>query len=197
MICQQRQLLLRKGGVSEPLVASSSSSSAGGKTCKFHEKAGRAGIKHFAYPEAKSGDLTTFKGVKVHKDMVSSLKKMMEDAANQGAPLVLGSGFRSYHYQSGLRGGKPNATAADWRYSAPSGYSEHSTGFAVDFTPIDNSFSRTKGYRWLRANASRYGFKQTFNESYSAKSGVNMESWHWAWHGNQTAKNMLANSSCL
>lgn len=187
-----------QGGVSEPLAASSSSSSsAGGKTCKFHEKAGRAGIKHFAYPEAKSGELTTFKGVKVHRDMVSSLKKMMEDAANQGAPLVLGSGFRSYHYQSGLRGGKPNATAADWRYSAPSGYSEHSTGFAVDFNPIDNSFSKTKGYRWLRDNASKYGFKQTFNESYSAKSGVNVESWHWAWHGNQTAKNMLANSSCL
>lgn len=121
----------------------------------------------------------------------------MAAAASEGAPLTLGSAFRSVSYQRGLKGGRANAGKAEWRVSAPAGYSEHHTGFAVDFSPINHEFAKTAGYRWLIRNASNYGFKQTFNSAYSQKSGIVEESWHWAWHGNNTAKQMLANSYCL
>lgn len=178
-------------------VASSSASNMPGKNCKFHEGAAKVGIKHFSYPEAKQSDLATFGKKQVRKDMIPSLKRMMDDARAAGAPLVLGSGFRDIAYQKNLPGGRANAGKAQWRSSAPAGYSEHHTGYAVDFSPIDDSFATTAGYKWLLNNASKYGFKQTFSPSYSQKSGVKVESWHWAWHGNETARKALANSSCL
>ena len=124
---------------------------------------------------------------------------MMEDAARAGAPLQLGSAFRSVQYQADIVNRKKKSGQTDlqiYTMSAPAGYSEHHTGFAVDFSPINHGFATTPGFKWLLQNASRYGFKQTFNKNYVAKTKVSEESWHWAWHGNEAARHALANSSC-
>jgi len=63
--------------------------------------------------------------------------------------------------------------------SAPIGFSEHSTGLAVDFDPVSNAFAATKEYSWLKNNATEFGFVQSYDR----------ESWHWRWDGNGKYQN--------
>lgn len=168
--------------------------------CTPNKTAYSVGISHFKFPEANAADLVNVAGYKVHKDAAESLKKMMAAARADGAPLTLGSAFRSVSYQQGIINRKTRAgksTKEIYRMSAPAGYSEHHTGFAVDFSPINSGFAKTAGYRWLLKNANSYGWYQTFTAEYSAKSGVSEESWHWKYKGSETAKQMLKNGDCL
>jgi zinc D-Ala-D-Ala carboxypeptidase len=66
--------------------------------------------------------------------------------------------------------------------SAPPGYSEHHSGRAIDVTtesvrPLEQEFEHTSAYRWLSANAHRFGFVLSFppNNRY----GYAYEPWHW------------------
>ena len=72
---------------------------------------------------------------------------------------------------------------------APPGHSEHATGYALDVAirPA-NGCGDTEGcmaakplYRWLVANAPRFGFEQSFPAG--NKQGVKWEPWHWRWVG--------------
>lgn len=75
------------------------------------------------------------------------------------------------------------------RYVGPPGYSEHSTGYAIDFgtrpsvrcPDVDACFAQTRAGRWLIANASQYGFELSFPAGNAQ--GVTWEPWHWRWVG--------------
>jgi LAS superfamily LD-carboxypeptidase LdcB len=82
--------------------------------------------------------------------------------------------------------------------SAPPGYSEHHTGVAFDFglkgitgnpDSVDtwNTGAYKEAHKWLKANAVRYGFEQSF----TGQNGVQNEPWHWRWVGNQNAANVF------
>ena len=72
---------------------------------------------------------------------------------------------------------------------APPGHSEHATGYAVDIAirPSPNCpdaagcMAALPLYRWMAANASRFGFEQSFPGA--NKQGVKWEPWHWRWVG--------------
>ncbi len=110
-------------------------------------------------------------------------------ATDDRIKLELVSGFRSVSYQSAIwerklaRGLSIEEIA---RVSAPPGRSEHHSGRAVDLASgegpvLEQSFARTPAYRWLKRNASRFGFV----ESYPRKNpyGIIAEPWHWCWRG--------------
>jgi len=66
--------------------------------------------------------------------------------------------------------------------SAPPGYSEHHTGRAVDINtpgcvPREEPFEETEAFRWLIANADRFGF--TLSYPRGNDSGFIYEPWHW------------------
>lgn len=66
--------------------------------------------------------------------------------------------------------------------SAPPGYSEHHTGRAVDInTPgciaTEEEFENTEAFRWLSANAARFGFTLSYPRGNA--SGFIYEPWHW------------------
>jgi D-alanyl-D-alanine carboxypeptidase len=76
--------------------------------------------------------------------------------------------------------------------SAPPGFSEHSTGYAVDLgdasapgTDLSPSFQSTRAFAWLQANANRYHFTLSFPEG--NRQGVNYEPWHWRFEGSAEA----------
>ena len=120
--------------------------------CTPNQDAQRVGIYHFAFDEAKWADLVVVNRHRVHKLAAPSLRKMMAAAKADGAPLTIASGFRSVKYQQDLINRKiksKQSPAQIYRLSAPAGYSEHHTGLAVDFSPFDDSFVKTKGYAWL------------------------------------------------
>jgi zinc D-Ala-D-Ala carboxypeptidase len=68
--------------------------------------------------------------------------------------------------------------------SAPPGYSEHHTGFALDIgdgsrpeADVKFEFENTKAYQWLQANGRRYGLEISFPANNIQ--GVSFEPWHW------------------
>jgi LAS superfamily LD-carboxypeptidase LdcB len=117
--------------------------------------------------------------------------KMIAAAKGDGIRLIPISGFRSLADQEKLferqiqRQGSPSAAA---QLSAPPGYSEHHTGYAVDIgdgerptADLKFEFEQTPAYQWLTANAQRYGFELSFPKDNAQ--GVSFEPWHWRYVG--------------
>ena len=119
----------------------------------------------------------------------------MQDAARQeGVGLVLLSAYRSLEDQQYLFfdvksiRGQDTSTRAE--VSAPPGYSEHHTGYAIDIGDADQPstnlsvrFEETAAFQWLEENAGFYSFELSFlpdNEE-----GIAYEPWHWRYVGNQ------------
>lgn len=116
-----------------------------------------------------------------------ALMKLIYAARDQGVWIVPVSGFRNVKDQEILfqnqirRRGSPKAAA---KVSAPPGYSEHHTGYALDLADghfptedITSDFAKSDAFRWLNQNAKAYGFELSFPEGNSQ--GVSYEPWHW------------------
>lgn len=116
-----------------------------------------------------------------------AFQKMKIDARAEGVALMPISGFRTIAAQQLLfarqiqRQGSAEAAS---RLSAPPGYSEHHTGYAIDIadehqpdTDLKKTFQETDACRWLKVNSYRYGFEQSFPEN--NWQGVSFEPWHW------------------
>ena len=150
-------------------------------------------LGHFPYEEVSNEDLIeVYPGLLLHREAYSSLAVMREAAAQQGIRLVLLSGFRSIDLQREIfyenKSIRNQIALERARVSAPPGYSEHSTGYAIDFgdperreTDFEETFESTKAFRWLQANAARYHFVLSFPKG--NPQGVNYEPWHWRYEG--------------
>lgn len=131
----------------------------------------------------------------LHPEAALALMKMIYTARDEGVWLVPVSGFRTVEHQQELfeaqiqRRGSAKAAA---KFSAPPGYSEHHTGFAVDLTDgnfpkkdISVDFENTKAFRWLTRHAREFGFELSFPPNNSQ--GVSYEPWHWRYVGSAEA----------
>ncbi len=75
------------------------------------------------------------------------------------------------------------------RVVGPPGFSEHATGYAIDFVvrpspgcyDTDACIAQSPPGRWLIANANKFGFEQSF--PIGNRQGVTWEPWHWRWVG--------------
>ena len=154
-------------------------------------------LGHFPYPEAKGSQLVSVApGMKLRRDAADSYLAMQQAAAADGVALSLLSAFRSVEDQQQLFfsiKAQRNQTSLDRaRVSAPPGFSEHSTGFAIDLgdssqpnTNLSPAFIETSAFRWLRNNAARYQFTLSFPQG--NPQGVNFEPWHWRYEGSVEA----------
>ncbi len=154
-------------------------------------------LGHYPYPEASLDNLVTvYPGLEVHKDVVLPLEKMRNAAANDGVRLVLLSGFRSVELQEQIfyenKSIRNQIAAERASVSAPPGYSEHSTGYAIDFgdavrrdTDFEVEFEETSAFKWLERNAAKYHFMLSFPKGNSQK--VSYEPWHWRYEGSVEA----------
>ncbi|MFN3362233.1 MAG: D-alanyl-D-alanine carboxypeptidase family protein, partial [Pseudanabaenaceae cyanobacterium] len=153
---------------------------------------------HYAYEEAPASDLVTIAvaadsyALKLRTAAAQSFTRMQRDARADGINLVPLSGYRSKAEQEHLFftiGQERNQTPAERaKVSAPPGYSEHHTGYAIDIGDGDNpstdlaeTFAQTAAYAWLRQNAARYGFELSFPPN--NPQGVMYEPWHWRFVG--------------
>lgn len=99
-------------------------------------------------------------------------------------------------------------------YSAKPGTSEHQTGLCVDLFdtrqmlelenygyegdyPNDVGFAETGAYRWLLANAHRYGFILRYPEDKVEITGYQYESWHYRYVGTAAATAMWESGKTL
>ena len=123
-------------------------------------------LGHLPYAEISREKLVLIEpNIEVHMDMRDSLLKMREEAKKNGIYLVFLSGYRSINLQNdifySLKSIRNQEAAERARVSAPPGYSEHSTGFAIDIgdatqreTDFETDFENTDAFRWLIKNLS-------------------------------------------
>ena len=154
-------------------------------------------LGHFPYLQADRSELITFSpGIQLHADAAEALAAMRQAAAADGVDLRLLSGFRSIDLQESIFfdvASERNQTAEERaRVSAPPGYSEHSTGYAIDLgdgdapeTNLSVSFEDTWSFRWLQDHAARYHFVLSFPDG--NRQGVSYEPWHWRFEGTADA----------
>lgn len=158
-------------------------------------------LGHFPYPEAKPEDLVAMApGLLLRPEAARALDAMREAADADGISLTVLSAYRSVDLQKQLFfdvKAERNQTSADRaRVSAPPGFSEHSTGFAVDLgdgrlpaTNLRESFEGTEAYRWLDRHAARFHFVRSFPQG--NRQGVIYEPWHWRFEGSTEALEMF------
>lgn len=129
-----------------------------------------------------------------HKEAWPFLKEMLEDAAKDDINLRVVSGYRSFGTQAILKsnyavryGSGANA------FSADQGYSEHQLGTTLDLTTEElaggwsSSFESSEAFKWLTANAKKYGFTLSYPEG---NTYYVYEPWHWRFVGEDLARDL-------
>jgi len=161
-------------------------------------------LGHLPYNEISKEKLVLIEPyIEVHIDMRDSLLKMREEARKDGIYLVFLSGFRSINLQNdiffSLKSIRNQEAAERARVSAPPGYSEHSTGFAIDFgdatqreTDFETGFENTDAFKWLTKNAAKFHFKLSFNKN---NKYIDYEPWHWRYEGSIEALKVFETSN--
>ncbi len=152
-------------------------------------------LGHLPYPEAQPEDLqavTADGRVTLHRDAAQAFLAMQQAARAEGVILVPLSGFRSHQQQQELfydvkaqRGQQVTERA---QVSAPPGYSEHHTGYALDIgdgrqpgSHLEVSFEQTAAFAWLQRRAAQFHFELSFPR-HNAQ-GISYEPWHWRFVG--------------
>jgi len=161
-------------------------------------------LGHLPYAEIPKEKLVLIEpNIEVHIDMRDSLIKMRNEAKKDGIYLVFLSGYRSINLQNeifySLKSLRNQEAAERARVSAPPGYSEHSTGFAIDIgdatqreTDFETDFENTDAFRWLIKNAAKFHFKLSFNKD---NKYIDYEPWHWRYEGSIEALKVFESSN--
>ena len=163
------------------------------------DKISEFGITHLHYEDCDKNELVKVNEEDfLHKKCAEAFEKMQKAALKDGIEIFVVSGFRSSEEQievfSRKFKDKENPTdeemAARMKFSAPSGYSEHHTGYAVDINSVEDDFKDEPAYQWLLKNAHRFCFENSF--PINNWQNVGFEPWHWRYTGNEEALNIFA-----
>ncbi|MEG4520918.1 MULTISPECIES: M15 family metallopeptidase [unclassified Microcoleus] len=154
-------------------------------------------LGHLPYPEAPAKDLvsvTSDGSVKLRSSAAAKYQEMVNAAAASGIYFAPISGFRSLQDQQhvffDVKAERRQNASKRAEVSAPPGYSEHHTGYAIDIgdgsAPEHNlspSFENTQAFKWLEANAVAFSFEMSFPKN--NRQGVSYEPWHWRFVGDK------------
>lgn len=162
-------------------------------------------LGHIPYAEAPAGELVPVIPFGIGKPCLMQREPAADIVRLVAAARVAGfagafrglSCFRSISYQrtifcSKIGPGRACRDAAERaRSSAPPGYSEHATGFALDIAVgpltaacrnvLNDCIADLPAGRWLLAHAAEFGFELSFPNG--NVQGMMYEPWHWRWVG--------------
>jgi D-alanyl-D-alanine carboxypeptidase len=145
-----------------------------------------------------SKDVRSSYQICLKKDALKNLTKMFNDASLENINLAVTSGFRSSDTQSTLykalmllKGEKAKDRIAEPLHS------EHQLGTTVDisgesinYLSASDKFNGTAEDLWLRANAYKYGFVQSYPKDKISVTGYDYEPWHYRFIGIENTKNL-------
>lgn len=127
------------------------------------------------------------KPLQFHADAYPFLQKLLDASITEGVPILVISAYRSFGTQAYLKSSYKVTYGIGTanKFSADQGYSEHQLGTTVDFTTqVTGSnfvgFDKTDAYKWLLANAYKYGFVISYPKQNTYYS---FEPWHWRFVG--------------
>lgn len=170
----------------------SSTAEEGGNTVTSDDLLG-----HLPYEEADPSELQSVVAdgsIKLRRAAAEKYLQMEEDARAEGIYLAPLSGFRSVDDQQYLffevKAQRGQVATERAEVSAPPGYSEHHTGYAIDIgdanvpsTHVSPKFENTAAFEWLQRNAAYYSFELSFPRD--NPQGVSYEPWHWRFVGDR------------
>ena len=128
-------------------------------------------------------------------EAAEALERMCSEAAKDGIQIVVISSYRTLEFQKAYfeDAEKRHGKGKGAKWVAPSGYSEHHTGYVFDLADLgrpetddEPSFESTPASDWLKGNAGRFGFELSFSKGNGQ--GVGFEPWHWRFIGSPKAK---------
>lgn len=157
----------------------------------------KALLGHLLYEEAPKAELepiTPDGSLMMRRAAAEKFNQMVDAAAADGISLMPLSGFRSVSEQESLffdvKAERGEVATKRATVSAPPGYSEHHTGYAVDIgdgsspgADLQFDFEDTTAFKWLEKNAAYYSFELSFPKNNSM--GVSYEPWHWRFVGDR------------
>jgi len=122
----------------------------------------------------------------MRKPAANALEKMFAAAKKDGIELKAVSGYRSYATQKSIfqRNAEQKGEEVANRTSAKPGQSEHQSGLAMDVSSasvnytLETDFGQTKEGKWLKKNASKYGFIIRYEDGKEKITGYTYEPWH-------------------
>ena len=156
-------------------------------------------LGHLPYEEAPQSELkavTADGSIRMRTAAADKFRKMQTSAQSEGVILTPLSGFRSIVQQNELffnvKEERVQETSQRADVSAPPGYSEHHTGYAIDIgdgrapeTNLNENFEKTAAFGWLEKNAPRYSFELSFPRD--NPQGISYEPWHWRFVGDSNS----------
>ena len=154
-------------------------------------------LGHLPYDVAADEELAALTAdgrLRMKTAAAEKLKQMQSAAKADGIDLTIISAFRDLETQDKLffsvKEQRVQDAAKRAEVSAPPGYSEHHTGYAVDIgdgaapaTDLEITFADTAAFLWLEQNALKYSFELSFPAD--NKQGVSYEPWHWRFVGDR------------
>jgi hypothetical protein len=102
----------------------------------------------------------------LHKSVADKFQSMLDAAKKDGNPIGINDTYRTYADQVYMKKTKGYLAATP-------GTSNHGYGLAADLNYFD------KGYKWLWANAGKFGFKPLKGWGLSPNTPNKAEAWHW------------------
>ncbi len=138
-------------------------------------------------------------GERLDRQVAVHYERMYNAAARDGVYLTPCSGYRSYElqernynrkiaYYESLGYSNADARVLAAKVIMPPGSSEHNLGYAMDIVCVEEWFENTAEFRWLKENASDYGFIMRYPKEKQHITNVIYEPWHWRYVGVEAAK---------
>ncbi len=145
--------------------------------------------------------------------IVEPLNEMLDAMEEEGLRPVICSAYRTIEYQTELfENYIDNRLAEGWTYEdafykartriAIPGASEHHTGLALDIVSkthqqFDDAQADTKEAIWLAEHCAEYGFILRYPEGKEDITGIEYESWHFRYVGEEAASYIMENEITL
>jgi zinc D-Ala-D-Ala carboxypeptidase len=129
----------------------------------------------------------------IHGKVAPYLKKMLDDALEDGVKIWVVSAYRSFYEQASLKGAYTQTYGSGANtFSADQGYSEHQLGTTLDFTTEGlggglAGFGESPAFVWLQENAHKYGFTLSYPKD---NAYYVYEPWHWRFVGEDLAEDL-------
>lgn len=155
-------------------------------------------LGHLPYDEAPRSELRSINGsgLLLRRSAARAYREMESAARADGVYLTVLSAFRSIEQQQSVffnvKAERNQAATKRAEVSAPPGYSEHHTGYAIDIgdstapsTNLNQQFEKTRAFRWLDRHAARFNFELSFPKGNTQ--GVSYEPWHWRFVGDRAS----------
>lgn len=141
------------------------------------------------------------KGLCLKENIKDAFVKMKNGAEKDNIFIKITSAFRSYETQKLIYEAKEKVSDDPGLYLAEPGRSEHQlgttidiSGSSIDYDRATIKFKNSVEDMWLRDNAHKYGFIQSYPEGKESITGYGYEPWHYRYVGIENAQYIKENN---